>query len=258
MDDVRRQRLAHELKILMNERKPFAASAFRAFRKTLPGGQFYPSLPDIYNIPEVKEILSSPRGVEVTEGSFQPAMELVPAFVETWRRSNAEMILKKIDPDMDAGNMSPSEINAIIQRVSSVLLCSRPPTCCPRRVNDTSRATMLYGDEVFAHKCSHATMHHRDDDDDDDDPAVDKTVQVGPLWERIPWRVGHLQRNEFLKEIVEMVVGKVGKDGNTSVDDMDEVEAMFECRRCVKDGSRRRSLFGWQHGEFIRRFPARD
>lgn len=230
-----KRQLKERLTMLMN-RQNLVAKLLRDYTLERPINDVIPGPADVCDMDEFSAIIKdTPDDVEVSEGTFKPAMYRLPQFIAEWRAAkDAELtrILNKATvPDgqqseklvPELGDRTQLELATTIFRCN----CCNSPISYPR---------------ILVHSCMHRL---RDVYNDYDHPLSKLLSNLGDE----PWNYGgdRVRIDDQGQATVRLVVKCCGLDPDiATAHEMDVLDARFECVKCCNPLYGSRMVMGWR------------
>jgi len=234
LKEIRRERLKVEHHNRLRKRANVVVGLLKAYTLERPVNDIIPGPADICEMDEFKAVIKdTPDDVEVSQDAFEHAMGRLPQLITEWRSAkDAELV--RIMKASTA--LAPSEPQLTSQPGSDRMQLERATTLFECKQCGT---TVSYP-RILMHHCTHSYSWHNHDVDDP------RSI----LWEillDVPWNLGGKVGVKVQgKVIASQIVQSCGLDPDTaSSQEMDELDARFECVKCFSDKSGR-YIMGWR------------
>jgi hypothetical protein len=171
--------------------------------------------------------------VEVTEETFKQVVDRLPRLVIEWRSAKDEELVRIINNDTaldgsQSDQLQPENDRTQLELATTLFQCK---ICY----------TQISYPRILVHSCMR-TLRHSYRDYDDPQSILWRNMVEEP-WNLGGGRVGISGKGKLAARLV---LESCGLDpGTTTANDMDDLDARFECLRCHNE-IRGRSFMGWR------------
>ncbi|KAF7307224.1 F-box domain-containing protein [Mycena indigotica] len=219
MEQLKRQRLVREFKLLVQERKTIATKVIRAYKQSqLPWSDVMPSVTDFHEFEPIKTLLNKPVEVTVDETSFEALLPELPPQIQEWRQTLAHALVTR-HKDLSVGQEDQLKLAKCVFKCTQ---CKDGGISVFFGLTGSMGASgPLLWPKVLSHHC----LTH----------LPDLLPWMLGTSRMIEWSASPLEADRASSEIVQQLVEACGLDADTTtVEEMDELDARFACHRCAK------------------------
>ncbi|KIM79606.1 hypothetical protein PILCRDRAFT_549999 [Piloderma croceum F 1598] len=240
LKEIRRERLEMEQFARLRKRAKVVVALLEDFALERPINEVIPGPADVCDMDEFKTVIEdTPDDVEVTQESFKQAMERLPHLITQWRSAKDAELVRIMSASASAPTESqlnesqPENNRALLELATTFFHCK-------------SCSGMISYPRILVHSCTHVySWRHRE--------VNDPRYTLWGILTDVPWNLGGdiIGIKEGAKESGSLVVKSCGLDPDTaSTQEMDNLDARFECESCVNSSGR--LIMEWrmavQHG----------
>jgi hypothetical protein len=228
LKEIRRERLEMEQFARLRKRANVVVALLGDFASERPVNEVIPGPADVCDMDEFKTVIEdTPDDVEVTQESFKQAMERLPQLITQWRSAKDAELVRILSasvstpPESQLNESQPENNRARLELATTFFLCK-------------SCSGMISYPRILVHNCTHVySWRYREVNDP-------RNTLWGILTD-VPWNLGGniIAVKDGAKESGSLVVKSCGLDPDTtSTQEMDNLDARFECESCVSSGGR--------------------
>ena len=225
---IRRERLEVEQFARLRKRANVVVALLGDYALERPVNEVIPGPADVCDMDEFKTVIEdTPDDVEVTQESFKQAMERLPQLITEWRSAKDAELVRIMSASASTPTESqvkesqPANNRALLELATTFFHCK-------------SCSAMMSYPRILVHNCTHVySWRHRE--------LNDPRSSLWGILADAPWNLGGLVVGvkEGAKESGSLVVKSCGLDPDTtSTQEMDNLDARFECESCVSPSGR--------------------
>ncbi|KAJ7775181.1 hypothetical protein B0H16DRAFT_1408474 [Mycena metata] len=220
LTEVKKQRLDKDGLRALRTRIDILSALVTEDLQAIPISEIRPSIDDVCTMPKYRAILERPSEAKVVTADFKK-LDL-PRQIDEWRQSNIKLLLQLLPlgskkQDKKTLDVRPLELCTTFFRCHSC----REPISYPR---------------ILSHKCLNKFRDNGEEEKEEEEEEEEEEEIILRAFRAAPWIHG-LKGIAFDSEasnIAAMLIKKCGQDPTTLTGAaMDELDARFECVRCV-------------------------
>lgn len=234
--------------LIIYERQAILRDALVAWKRSLPtlGGRYLPSISDVCNLQCARDVLDQDDNVQVTEASFAEVIKLMPEIADGLQEQISDCLAGKFLSHGPHENLNLAKNVLICKNCQEVLRRSSYFDTVRTRAVNTGP---FWPAELYTHPCANHNKHG----------YLTVMYDVGYDWsrsshippspvmalansincDRTPWDKNCALQDTRASHIALTIVRMAGQDPETTtVEEMDNLGALFECEECSRSPDR--------------------